>query len=267
MAKSNDAYRTISEVAKWLGTQSHVLRYWESKFDVIQPMKSSGGRRYYRPEDMQIVGGIRHLLHGEGMTIKAVQALVVEKGADHIRALSPELPQRATEKAAKPAPKETKPPVRSETVEAAPEAESPQRKTDNVIAFTIDPLPVKKSTPRRPKPAAAHSGQMSLFPELDPKDDATQTLTAQFTNKTPPSDDAVAEAPMLNLFDAPELEEPEPTAPAIALDLRRKDRPNSSFPATPGPLAAAFRKGAGARMAFVESNAPALRAWINAASN
>ncbi|MGR3320675.1 MAG: MerR family transcriptional regulator [Pseudooceanicola sp.] len=71
MAKSADAFRTISEVADWLGTPAHVLRFWESKFTQVKPVKRAGGRRYYRPADMELLGGIKQLLHEEGMTIKA----------------------------------------------------------------------------------------------------------------------------------------------------------------------------------------------------
>ena len=67
MAKSPDAFRTISEVATWLGTQAHVLRFWESKFDAVAPVQRTGGRRYYRLEDMLLLGGIKFLLHEQGI--------------------------------------------------------------------------------------------------------------------------------------------------------------------------------------------------------
>ena len=75
-AKSDSAFRTISEAAKELGLQQHVLRFWESKFPQIQPMKRAGGRRYYRPEDIEFLGNIRTLLHDQGFTIKGVQKLL-----------------------------------------------------------------------------------------------------------------------------------------------------------------------------------------------
>ena len=70
MAKSRDAFRTISEVSDVLNTPAHVLRFWESKFSQVKPVKRAGGRRYYRPADMLLLGGIRKLLHEDGMTIK-----------------------------------------------------------------------------------------------------------------------------------------------------------------------------------------------------
>lgn len=88
MPKSRDAFRTISEVADWLGIQAHVLRFWESKFTQVKPIKRAGGRRYYRPTDMLLLGGIKKLLHDDGMTIKGVQKLLREEGMNHVIALS-----------------------------------------------------------------------------------------------------------------------------------------------------------------------------------
>jgi DNA-binding transcriptional MerR regulator len=85
MAKSADAFRTISEVADGLGIPKHVLRFWEVKFTNIRPMKRGGGRRYYRPEDMELLRGIRHLLHREGYTIKGVQKILREQGVDIVK--------------------------------------------------------------------------------------------------------------------------------------------------------------------------------------
>lgn len=84
MAKAKDAFRTISEVAEWLDTPTHVLRFWESKFTQIKPVKGAGGRRYYRPTDMDLLGGIKQLLHEDGLTIKGTQKLLREKGVKHV---------------------------------------------------------------------------------------------------------------------------------------------------------------------------------------
>ncbi|MEM8631774.1 MAG: MerR family transcriptional regulator [Pseudomonadota bacterium] len=88
MSKSPDAFRTISEVAEWLGTPAHVLRFWESKFPQIKPVKRAGGRRYYRPSDMLLLGGLKRVLHEDGMTIRGAQKLIREKGVKHISSLS-----------------------------------------------------------------------------------------------------------------------------------------------------------------------------------
>jgi len=90
MVKSRDAFRTISEVADWLDTPAHVLRFWESKFTQIKPVKRAGGRRYYRPEDMALLGGIKSLLHDQGMTIKGAQKLLRDMGVKHVSGLGPQ---------------------------------------------------------------------------------------------------------------------------------------------------------------------------------
>jgi DNA-binding transcriptional MerR regulator len=91
MAKSRDAFRTISEVSQWLDIPAHVLRFWESRFNQIKPVKRAGGRRYYRPNDMLLLGGIKRLLHDDGITIKGVQKILREKGVGHVSSLSAEL--------------------------------------------------------------------------------------------------------------------------------------------------------------------------------
>ncbi|WP_298805681.1 MerR family transcriptional regulator [uncultured Lentibacter sp.] len=88
MAKSADAFRTISEVAEWLDLPTHVLRFWESKFTQVKPVKRAGGRRYYRPNDMALLGGIKKLLHDDGMTIKGAQKMLRDHGVKHISSLS-----------------------------------------------------------------------------------------------------------------------------------------------------------------------------------
>lgn len=80
MSKSPDAFRTISEVADDLDLPQHVLRFWESRFNQIKPMKRGGGRRYYRPEDIDLLRGIKGLLYDEGYTIRGVQRLLKEQG-------------------------------------------------------------------------------------------------------------------------------------------------------------------------------------------
>ncbi len=79
--KSPDAFRTISEVAQSLDLPQHVLRFWESRFPQIKPLKRGGGRRYYRPDDVELLRAIKHLLYDEGYTIKGVQRLFKEQGA------------------------------------------------------------------------------------------------------------------------------------------------------------------------------------------
>jgi len=137
MEKSAEAFRTISEVADWLGVQAHVLRFWESRFTQVKPVKRAGGRRYYRPSDMALLGGIRKLLHDDGMTIRGVQKILRNEGVRHVALLSPPI---------------------DEASEAAEQDEPPQRH-----------LPGRAGPPPRPLPAApsARSGPTAFETALD----------------------------------------------------------------------------------------------------
>ena len=88
MDKAPDAFRTISEVATDLDIPQHVLRFWETRFAQIKPMKRSGGRRYYRPDDVDLLRGIRRLLYGEGYTIRGVQRILKEHGIKSVQGLA-----------------------------------------------------------------------------------------------------------------------------------------------------------------------------------
>lgn len=87
MDKSPDAFRTISEVAEELDLPQHVLRFWETRFPQIKPLKRGGGRRYYRPTDIELLKGIRTLLYGEGYTIKGVQRILRSEGVRSVEAI------------------------------------------------------------------------------------------------------------------------------------------------------------------------------------
>lgn len=121
--KAPDAFRTISEVSDALDTPAHVLRFWESKFSQIKPVKRAGGRRYYRPDDINLLSGIKTVLHEQGMTIKGAQKLLREKGVKHVAAIAPIV---ITEAASKPKPaarKKTKAKkvIKADVVEAVEE--------------------------------------------------------------------------------------------------------------------------------------------------
>lgn len=124
MAKSPDAFRTISEVAAQLETPAHVLRFWESKFTQVKPVKRAGGRRYYRPDDIALLAGIKVLLHEQGMTIRGVQKLLRERGARHVATLLA-LPWEGTDAAEEPA-----------QDRAAPEAAGPEE-ADSEVADAL----------------------------------------------------------------------------------------------------------------------------------
>ena len=86
MGKGPEAFRTISEAAEDIGVAQHVLRFWETKFSFIRPMKRAGGRRFYRPQDLMVLRGVRTLLHDDGYTIKGVQRLHKEQGIKRLLA-------------------------------------------------------------------------------------------------------------------------------------------------------------------------------------
>jgi DNA-binding transcriptional MerR regulator len=85
--KAPDAFRTISEVADDLKVPQHVLRFWETRFNQIKPMKRAGGRRYYRPDDVDLLRGIHHLLYGEGYTIRGVQRILKDQGLKFVQSV------------------------------------------------------------------------------------------------------------------------------------------------------------------------------------
>ncbi len=95
MDKSPDAFRSIREVSEWLDTPAHVLRFWESRFSQVRPVQRAGGRRYYRPADMLLLGGIKRLLHEDGHTIRRVQKMLGAEGTRAVAALSRPLPEAA----------------------------------------------------------------------------------------------------------------------------------------------------------------------------
>ena len=156
MAKSRDAFRTISEVADWLDTPAHVLRFWESKFTQIKPVKRAGGRRYYRPQDMALLGGIKNLLHDQGMTIKGAQKLLREEGVKHVASLGPDpdgsgntMIDVTPKAAAKPKP--AKKPVEKSAEE---HAEEPALETVHDVVAEPDPNDPWPADPAPSEPAA-----------------------------------------------------------------------------------------------------------------
>lgn len=190
MAKSADAFRTISEVADWLDIQPHVLRFWESKFTQIKPTKRAGGRRYYRPKDMLFIGGLKKLLHEDGLTIKGAQKLAREKGIGYISSLSPPLEEGlsgedvdATDTssqveavpsdsaAARPSSHDTAHhQVQDEPTDIPLMAPSDRADTQNVV--TLDGGPLKRN-PAKPKPRPADANQFDLFGNTDAGDPDT----------------------------------------------------------------------------------------------
>jgi len=121
--KSPDAFRTISEAASEIEVPQHVLRFWETKFKQIKPLKRGGGRRYYRPEDLSLLKGIRTLLYGEGYTIRGVQKVLREQGQKQVMELGKGNGPAMAPAALAASPQDAPPP--SSPVAAAPAAPSP----------------------------------------------------------------------------------------------------------------------------------------------
>jgi len=128
MAKAADAFRTISEVADEIGIAKHVLRFWEVKFPQVRPMKRGGGRRFYRPEDLELLKGICRLLHNEGYTIRGVQKILRRDGVEAVKAFSAAPQASTTHTNVAPAEPKRKsapvapPPVQSQARRGKPEA-------------------------------------------------------------------------------------------------------------------------------------------------
>ena len=194
MSKSRDAFRTISEVAEWLDTQPHVLRFWESKFSQVRPVKRAGGRRYYRPADMQLLGGIKKLLHDDGMTIKGVQKLLREKGIKEISALSPAVDSDESEAAA----------IEAKIAREYPEAiEKPE--VDPLESQISEIISGDESEPQQVEVAAKAPAPTLVEPAPEPET-PVQTIQqdAPVTPPTPPSESAPKTVPRNPLADVAE---------------------------------------------------------------
>jgi DNA-binding transcriptional MerR regulator len=194
MAKSADAFRTISEVADWLGVQTHVLRFWESKFTQVKPVKRAGGRRYYRPADMQILGGIQKLLYEDGLTIKGVQKILREKGMAHVSALSPPVDRSESDLP-------VAMPENVETIEAEPQ-------TAKILPL-VAKTKVEETVERQPltqdetyEPLAEAEEKIQETDETTTLDDGVSDSAEETEVQLQPDDFA----------DAPALEDPQPSS-------------------------------------------------------
>lgn len=174
MDKSPDAFRTISEVAEWLGVQTHVLRFWESKFTQVKPVKRAGGRRYYRPTDMKLLGGIKKLLHDDGMTIKGVQKLLREEGVAHVSGFSRPLDSDATD-----------------------EAPHVEKVAENVVRFKARPEDVATAEPANTPPDTATDTEAPAD-----VDEAASKLPSFLTQPMAGTSDVEAKKP--KIVDAPD---------------------------------------------------------------
>ncbi len=165
MSKAPDAFRTISEVSEILETPPHVLRFWETKFTQLKPVKRAGGRRYYRPSDLELLGGIKRLLHDDGMTIRGVQKMLREKGVKHVAALSPplviDLEAEASE--APPAAPIVAHPARDADAPDAPPMNEPREAADDRSEVESPPMP-ERETKKAAEPAPPEDSQAPPLP-------------------------------------------------------------------------------------------------------
>lgn len=198
MDKSPDAFRTISEVSDWLDTPAHVLRFWESRFPQVRPVKRAGGRRYYRPSDVALLSGIKKLLHDDGLTIRGVQKMLREQGIRHVASLGSAPGAQATE----PEPQEAE-------------------ETDNIFAHTPEAAPAAgKAEPETP---ARHPHLRPVEPEPEPKRPAeaapaqvTPTRPSQSPQEPPAFAPRRPAASERDLFSPPTEGQPVPEPPQTA---------------------------------------------------
>ncbi|MFO6463847.1 MerR family transcriptional regulator [Jannaschia sp. KMU-145] len=258
--KADGAFRTIREVADWLTVPTHVLRFWESKFEQIAPVKGAGGRRYYRPEDMRLLGGIKVLLHDRGLTIRGVGQKIDDDGVEPVMALSPELemPEQPVQRTRKvirngeaestaprvvPFDRKTKSPAAPDTPVDATQADRPE--ADPVEAPGTDtarPQPADRITlPAGPDQPAPPTPEDTAAPgdALDPAspDEDAEPIAPDGVGPVP--DGPSPDMPEVDLPDvaeaAPQPDRPEPDAAPPAMEIPMIDA------AAPPPTLAALR--------------------------
>ncbi len=207
--KSAEAFRTISEVAIELDVPQHVLRFWESRFVQIRPVKRAGGRRYYRPEDIDLLKGIRALLYADGLTIRGVQKVLKERGLRHVADLG-----RGAMRASEPAPPQVQVIEKIVYVEKPMPAPSPKKpRATHLRAVTMD-LPFFDSPPpSREFPVldrAPPAPVLEPLPEAAPEQVSQQwpeQLTEQVSEQSPETlPEPVPESPEENGLAAEDME-------------------------------------------------------------
>jgi len=232
MSKSQDAFRTISEVSDILDTPAHVLRFWESKFTQVKPVKRAGGRRYYRPSDVDLLAGIKKLLHVDGMTIKGAQKLMREQGVKHVTAIGAEIMGSAERSKAAPVEREA-----GQVVEHVTSAEAPPRpraSTPEKASIPEKASALEADAPAEPTVQATEETQ-PLVAETDTASDnvvplQAQPETAADSSAEPHTSDAEAvdTPPAVSLPDVPaDPSDSDSKAPARLFHLLRDAPPDA----------------------------------------
>ena len=216
--KAPDAFRTISEVADDLDIPQHVLRFWETRFTQIKPMKRSGGRRYYRPDDVDLLRGIRRLLYGEGYTIRGVQRILKENGIKSVQGL---VDGTAAPAFAPPRPDAKRAPVDDEpddeSVEAAAEAEIAEEEDEEEAVPVVARREPELAVRREPMMQARREPDLTARREPD-------VVPRREPDLSPRREPDIA-AP-LPRFEGPRPQAPPEPRPAPAIDraARQRDR-------------------------------------------
>lgn len=258
MEKSPDAFRTISEVAEYLQTPAHVLRFWESRFPQVRPVKRAGGRRYYRPADVALLAGIRRLLHDEGLTIRGVQKILREQGVRHVASLGEAEPagldvidaaidavpvfETPIEKVVilhertRPAP-----PVAPEAIPAEPEAEAPVEATlpEDSPALAADADLAEPAAPLHEAPQdRAGAVQFDLFAALEARVAEAVAASRDAMPVAEPLPDAVPEPADNTASEAAPAEQAEPAVtPEAEAEATPEPADRSEAAAIAGPEA------------------------------
>jgi len=251
-AKSPEAFRTISEAADALDLPQHVLRFWETRFSQIKPMKRSGGRRYYRPGDIALLQGIRHLLYDEGYTIKGVQRILREQGIAHVVSFAdqgpalPDVASKSTQPKPEPAPQhsaEQSPPrpdpVRAALANPQPEPIQPEQRQPQ----PAQPMPPTAPVPVASPPLMPSSGLRFV---AEPEPDGAQPAPTQMVPSQPaspqPAVSQVVHQPVAPAPPEPQLpQSPSHTQPLPNPVLQNQPLPTVPSivdPATPAPTVA-----------------------------
>jgi DNA-binding transcriptional MerR regulator len=239
MEKSPDAFRTISEVADWLGVPTHVLRFWESRFPQVKPVKRAGGRRYYRPADMLLLGGIKRLLHDDGLTIRGVQKMLREEGVRHVSSFSQPLDAAFPIRDVTPEDEDAYAPSPM-AVDVEPEP------LDNVVPMAAveeeaddapEPYVLTQASARPPIPEEAAPDAEESAPSPAPAEDTEVIPEFSFLRRRPaePATEP-AEAPQPDLFSSRRTAEPAvETAPPPPEAPRRQIPPTPDVPVFDAP--------------------------------
>ena len=227
MKKAPEAFRTISEVSDILDTPAHVLRFWESKFYQIRPVKRAGGRRYYRPDDLALLAGIRLLLQDQGMTIRGVQKVLQEQGVRHVASLAPDpsVEESFDGSFEEEGYSDTGAPVGVEMPPERPSQRSvndapPPRMPD---ARPVAPLPLSDGAGMAPETVPETAPETGSDIPAAPSETAPQPVYDGFVSDTGP---AATEADF-----APGVE----SGPAAAPPLTRSEPPSADLPVS-GPV-------------------------------